>query len=148
MPTPHQLHSRLATSPEEGDIHRIEEAVNDSRLHPLESSHPRRAAGVGEGDEEEEDDSDQSTSPQHDEGITDEGQLDGTDEHHCKHVHTQCQQGEERNSHLILHLLHCQTNTRMKSQIKYTLMFMISSHVMVYKVKEWHISAKSVSLSL
>lgn len=84
--------------------------MNHGRLHPLESSHPRRAPGVSEGDEEEETCSEQSTGPQQGEGVIDEGrgELDGTNEHHGAHVHTHCQQGEQRNSHLILHLQHWQ----------------------------------------
>lgn len=121
VPTPHQLHSRPATSPEEGDIHRIEEPVNHSCLNALQSSHPRRAAGVGEGHEEEESGPGQSTGPQRDERVIDEGRgrLDGTNGHYCEHVHTQCQQGEQRHGHLILHLQHCQTSSRIKNTLQW-----------------------------
>lgn len=90
MPTPHQLHSRPATCPEERDVHRVEKTVTCGGQHPIETFHPRWAARKGEDEEEEEESSYQTSSPKCDEGVIDEGggQLDSTDQHDGTHIHT------------------------------------------------------------
>lgn len=110
VPTPHQLHSRPATRPEERDVHRVEKTVTRSGQHPVKASHPLRAARVGVDEEEEEEGPHQTSGPESDEGVIDEGggQLECSDERDRTRVHTQCQHEKQRDGHLILHLQHCQ----------------------------------------
>lgn len=110
VPAPNQLHDGPAARPEERDVHRVEEAVTRGGQHPVEASHPPRAARIGVDEEEEEEGSHQTSGPESDEGVVDEGggQLDGSDEHDRTGVHAKCQQGKYRDGHLILHPQHCQ----------------------------------------